>query len=398
MCVPGVFSIQSQKNRKRNRKTKMKNIIIRIIALALVLVTAAVAFVSCGGDQTPATTPKPNNNSGDNTAVPVPDYDFMGNDISGFINLAEYKGLSFEVEPKVIITEEYFAEQIKHEIISYGQYNKITEGTVKDTDVVKIKYVGYMDGKKFEGGEGTADQFTIYNGGGFIEGFAEGIVGAEVGKEIDVNVTFPEDYHASDLAGKPAVFKVTVECIYEAKEMTDELVKELSGGKMTTYEEFKKQAWELMEKNAEDAYKNAKINAVWNHIMENTTPANLPEDVVKQYYDYIVYYYQQVATQYYMTFETFCSTYGITLDGIREEAETEFIYETAIYSIIKAENLTLTEEEYNEMLKEMADSYGVTTDYVLIYYTKAELEEMFLVEKACTVVVEWNTFTDKAAE
>ena len=379
----------------------MKNIVIRIITLALVLVTAAAALVSCGGDKTPSTTPNTNNNNNGGsgtTEVPVPDYDFMGNDLSGFINLAESKGLSFEVEPKVIVTEEYFAEQIKYEIISYGQYNKITEGTVKETDVVKIKYVGYMDGEKFEGGEGTAENFTIYNGGGFIEGFAEGIIGAEVGKEIDVNVTFPEDYHAEDLAGKPAVFKVTVEFIYEAKEMTDELVKELSGGKMTTYDEFKKQAWDIMEKNAEEAYENSKINAVWNHIMENTTPANLPADVVEQYYDYIVYYYQQIATQYYMSFEKFCETYGITLDSIREEAETEFIYETAIYMIIKAENLSISDEEYTEMLKEMADSYGVTTDYVLIYYTKEELVEMFLVDKACTVVVEWNTFTDKAAE
>ena len=98
-----------------------------------------------------------------------------------------------------------------------------------------------------------------------------------------------------------------------------------------------------------------------------------------------------------MTFETFCSTYGVTLESIREEAELEFIYETAIYTIIKAENVTLSDEEFNTMLDEMAASYGVSADYVRMYYSDEELEEMFLVEKACTVVVEWNTFIDKAA-
>ena len=375
----------------------MKSFIIRTVALVLVFVFAAVALVSCGGGKTPATTPNTNQTQKPE-AVPFPEYDFMGTDLSDFINLSEYKGLSFEVEPKVIITEEYFAEQITHEVILYGQHNEIKEGTVKETDIVKIKYVGYMDGEKFEGGEGEAKYFTIYDGGGFIDGFAKGVIGAEVGKEIDVNVTFPEDYHAEDLKGKPAVFKVTVECIYEAKEMTDELVKQLSGGKMETYEDFKKQAWDIMEKNAEDMYKSSKINAVWEHIMKNTTAKNLPEEAVNDYYEYIVYYYKQVATQNYMSFEKFCEASGITLETIREEAETEFIYETAIYTIIKAENITISDEEYKTLLKKMADDNGVTEDIVLQYYEEEDLKNMFLVEKACAAVIDWNTFTDKAAD
>jgi len=374
----------------------MKNIIIRIIALALVFVFATTAFVSCG--KKPAeTTPNSNENKNPDE-VPVPDYDYMGNDISDFINMAEYKGLSFEIEPKIIITEEYFLDEIRKEIIQYGQHTEIKEGIVKESDIVKIKYVGYKDGEKFEGGEGEAKYFTIYNGGGFIEGFAEGIIGAEVGKEIDVNVTFPEEYHSEELAGQPAVFKVTVECIYEAKEMTDELVKELSGGEMNTYEEFKEKAWKLMEDQAENAYITAKVNAVWDSIMEKSTAKNLPEDLIKQYVDYITYYYKQVATQNYMTYEKFCETYKITEESIREEALSEIIYETALYSIIKTENITVSEEKYKEMLKEMAETNGVTEEIVLQYYTEAELKEMFLLQIACEAVIEWNTFTDKVAE
>lgn len=375
----------------------MKNIIIRILALALVLVMATAALVSCGGDKTPETTPNKNNN-GESDAVTLPEYDFMANDISGFINLAPYKGLTLEIEPKVIVTEEYFAEQIKLEIISYGQYNEIKEGTVKETDIIKIKYEGYKDGEKFEGGTGDAKFFTVYDGGGFIDGFAEGIIGAEVGKQFDLNVTFPEDYHAEELAGQPVVFKVTVEFIYEAKEMTDELVKELSGGEMKTYAEFKESAWKLMEENAEATYKNNKINAAWEKIMKESTAKNLPEELVNGYYDYLVYYYKQVATQYYMTFEKFCETYNITLDSIREEAESELIYETAVYSIIKAENITLTEEKFASMLKEMAESNGVTEEIVKQYYTDEDLEEMFLFQLGYEAVLDLNTFVDKAAE
>ena len=376
----------------------MKNIIIRIIALVLVLVCAAAAFVSCGEKPVETTPNKNDNKNPDSDAVEFPEYDFMGNDISGFINLAQYKGLTFEVEPKLVITEEYFADEIRKEIIQYGQNTEIKEGTVKESDIVRIKYEGYKGEEKFEGGTGEAKYFTIYNGGGFIEGFAEGIIGATVGEQFDLHVTFPEDYHATELAGQPVIFKVTVECIYEAKELTDELVKELSGGEMETYAEFKEQAWKLMEENAEYVYKADKANAVWEKIMNETTAASLPEELLNDYREYFVYYYKQVATQNYMTFEKFCEEAGITVEDIYKEAETQLIYETAVYSIIKAEGITLSDEKYAEMLKEMAESNNVTEEVVLQYYSKEELELNFLFQLGYEAVLDINTFVDKAAE
>ena len=334
----------------------------------------------------------------ENGNVLPPDFDFMGNDLTGIINLGQYKGYTVEVEPKIEITEELFNEEIRKEIIIYGQYNEIKVGTVKKSDIVKIKYVGYLEGEKFDGGEGTSEYFTVYDGGGFIEGFAEGIIGAEVGKEIDVNVTFPEDYHAEELAGKPAVFKVTVECIYEAKEMTDELVKELSGGKISTHAEFKEQAWKLMEENIELEYKNARLTAVWKKILESSTEIKLPEDALQQYIDYNVDYDQQYAAYYGMTLESFLASQGITLEEIEEGAREEFFYECVLFSIIKAENITITEDDYTKYLEEMKEYNGVDEETIYEYYTKDELTEMFLMTKGYESVLEWNTFTHKVAD
>ena len=370
----------------------------RILAALLVLMIALSCFAAC--TKTPAQT-TPNTNGGDNpdTAPKAPDYDFMGNDLTGFVTLGQYKGYELEVEPMLVITDEYFEEALRRDIILYGQKNALTEGTVTENDIIKIKYVGYLNGEKFEGGEGEKDNFTVYNGGGFIDGFAEGIIGATVGVEFDLNVTFPEDYHAADLAGKPVVFKVTVEAIYEAKEMTDDIVKTLSGGEMETVEEFRTQARELLEKNAKTDYENAKIDAVWEKIFESSVRLTLPEDVINEYYEYSLYYYKQYATNQWMTLDAFLQSIGYTLDDIRKEAEDGFFTDAVVYSLIKAENITVDDEYYNAKLAEAAESSDVTVEYIEQYYGgKEAVKEMLLYTKAYESVLEWNSFTDKAPD
>lgn len=383
-----------------NKKPKKKGSWAPVIAIfATVLAIVLLIAIAQTINNKPETPPEPDGPKVDeNGNVLPPEFDFMGADLSAIVNLGQYKGNTIEVAPKVELTEEYFNEQIRLEIIGYGQYNEVKEGTVKETDVIKIKYVGYKDGEKFEGGEGTKEFFTVYDGGGFIEGFAEGIIGAEVGKEIDVNVTFPEDYHAEELAGKPAVFKVTVEFIYEAKEMTDELVKELSEGKMETYAEFKEQAWKLMEENIELEYKTAKLTATWKLILETSKEIKLPEDTLQQYIDYNVDYYQQYATYYGMTLETFLASQGITREEIEEGAREEFFYECVLFSIIKTENITISDEDFDKFLKEMMDYNDVDEETIYDYYTKEDLTEMFLMTKGYESVLEWNTYVDKAPE
>ena len=371
----------------------------RILAALLVLIVALSCFVACNPKTPEATTPNANNGEASETAPKAPDYDFMGNDLTGFVTLGQYKGYELEVEPMVEITDEYFEEALRRDIILYGQKNALTEGTVSENDIIKIKYVGYLNGEKFEGGEGEKDNFTVYNGGGFIEGFAEGVVGATVGVEFDLNVTFPEDYHSADLAGKPVVFKVTVEAIYEAKEMTDEMVKSLSGGRITTVEEFRSQARELLEQSANEEYESAKVDAVWDVIFESAEIIELPEDVINQYYEYNVYYYTQYAQSYGMTLEAFLEQIGYTLEDLRKEAEDGFFNDAVLYSIVKAENITVDDEYYNTKLAEAAKSSNVTVEYIEQYYGgKEAVKDMLLYTKAYESVLEWNTFVDKTPD
>ena len=370
----------------------------RILVALLALVLALSCFVACSNDEPKVTTPNPDSEGKEPEQLPAPDYDFMGNDLTGFVTLGQYKGLTVEVEPKLVITDEYFEREIKTQLIEYGHNNEIKEGTVGEDDVVRIKYVGYLGDEKFEGGTGNSQYFTIYNGGGYIEGFAEGLVGATIGQEFDLNVTFPEDYHNEDLKGKAVVFKTTVECVYEVKELTDAVVDNLSNGEIKTVDDFYTQARELMEKQAESEYKTAKLNAIWDKIFELSKEVKLPEDVVEEYYQYTLQYYKNYATNSWMTLEAFLEYIGLTLDDIREESKTQVFSDMIVYSLIKAENISITDEFYKQRLKEIAEESGVEEKEILEYYGEEEFKEMLLYTKGYEAVLEWNTCVDKTTE
>jgi trigger factor len=370
----------------------------RILVALLALVLALSCFVACSNDEPKVTTPNPDSEGKDPEQLPAPDYDFMGNDLTGFVTLGQYKGLTVEVEPKLVITDEYFEREIKTQLIGYGHNNEIKEGTVGEDDVVRIKYVGYLGDEKFEGGTGNSQYFTIYDGGGYIEGFAEGLVGATIGQEFDLNVTFPEDYHNEDLKGKAVVFKTTVECVYEVKELTDAVVDNLSNGEIKTVDDFYTQARELMEKQAESEYKTAKLNAIWDKIFELSKEVKLPEDVVEEYYQYTLQYYKNYATNSWMTLEAFLEYIGLTLDDIREESKTQVFSDMIVYSLIKAENISITDEFYKQRLKEIAEESGVEEKEILEYYGEEEFKEMLLYTKGYEAVLEWNTCVDKTTE
>lgn len=372
----------------------MKKILVALLALVLAL----SCFVACSNDEPKVTTPNPDSEGKEPEQLPAPDYDFMGNDLTGFVTLGQYKGLTVEVEPKLVITDEYFEREIKTQLIEYGHNNEIKEGTVGEDDVVRIKYVGYLGDEKFEGGTGNSQYFTIYNGGGYIEGFAEGLVGATIGQEFDLNVTFPEDYHNEDLKGKAVVFKTTVECVYEVKELTDAVVDNLSNGEIKTVDDFYTQARELMEKQAESEYKTAKLNAIWDKIFELSKEVKLPEDVVEEYYQYTLQYYKNYATNSWMTLEAFLEYIGLTLDDIREESKTQVFSDMIVYSLIKAENISITDEFYKQRLKEIAEESGVEEKEILEYYGEEEFKEMLLYTKGYEAVLEWNTCVDKTTE
>ena len=391
---------------------KMTNKMKRIAALlaALAIASGSVfALASCKGDDTPeeSSTPDstpietpaetPAESEGEENISNIPEFDFMAEDLTKYITLGQYKDLDIEIIAKPEITDELVLAQINTDLISTKLCNEVKDRAVTESDTVYISYKGLMDGEEFEGGTGTKDFFTIYDGGGFIEGFAEGLIGAMPGVEVAVELNFPEDYY-EELAGKPVTFMVTVSHIYEAKELTDELATEFTGNEEMTAESLISEYRTLLEKNVDEQYETYKLDLVWSRIFEGATEIELPADLIKSYYDIDVEYYSSYAAMYGMTYEAILEMVGMTDDDVYNRAHDNVLTDMVVYSVLKEENISINDEEYEELLTELAETSGYAKDDILKVYTKEDLNEMFIYTKVYESAVEWQNFVIVEAE
>jgi len=331
------------------------------------------------------------NDKQDNSIPEEPEIDYLSLDLSQYVTLGQYKGLEITITPKPSVTEEEVISKIRSDLIYNGYTEKVTDRAVTKDDTVSISFVGYRDGVAFEGGTGSKDNFTVYDGGGFIDGFAEGIIGAMPGVEVDVNVTFPEVYHSEELAGKDAVFKVTVKHIYEAKELTDKIAKSLSGGSHTTVEALIEYYTERLIKEKDKAYEEKKSALAWDKIFSGISNVNIPDEMVNAQYDYDIFMAQSYADIYGVDLDTYLSGSGYTRESLRDQIKNDILTNMVIYSIMKNESVTLTEEDYDSFIKDS----GYTEEQWLSQYTKEELEEMFLYTKTYNEAVKWQRFIEK---
>jgi trigger factor len=372
--------------------------LLKLIALVLALTTfvASMALVSCnnktneegsesesGSAETPSETEE---------EIVAPDFDYMGEDLTRFIKLGQYKGLELTVPEKEEITDELLWAQINSDLIASKKYNTITDRAVTKDDVVYISYKGLMNGEEFEGGTGEKDMFTVYNGGGFIEGFAEGIIGAMPGQEVAVELNFPEDYY-EDLAGKPVTFMVTVKHIYVAAELTDDIAKELTGDKEMTRDSIVAKYRELLEERAEQIFEENKMNATWTKIFDSIEIVELPTDLIDEYYQFDMKYYETYAKYYGVTLETMLQYVGMTEESVYEEAKNNVLTDMMVYSVIKAENIVIDDEEYDKLLAEFLEESGCKKEELESQYSKDDLMEMFIYTKVYEAAVEWQSFT-----
>ena len=395
---------------------KMKNKMKKIAALlaALAIASGSVfALASCKGDdtpeesstpdstpvETPAETPAetPVEGEGEENISNIPDFDFMAEDLTKYVTLGQYKDLDIEIIAKPEITDELVRTQINTDLIATKLCNEVTDRAVTENDTVYISYKGLLDGEEFEGGTGTKDFFTIYDGGGFIEGFAEGLIGAMPGVEVAVELNFPEDYY-EDLAGKPVTFMVTVGHIYEAKELTDELAAEFTGNDDATVESLMASYRELLEENMTSTYDTYKLDLVWSRIFEGATEIELPAELIKSYYDIDVEYYSSYAAMYGMTYEAILEMVGMTDDDVYNRAHDNVLTDMVVYSVLKEENISINDEEYEELLDELAESSGYAKEDILKIYSKEDLNEMFIYTKVYESAVEWQNFIIVEAE
>lgn len=308
------------------------------------------------------------------------------------VTLGAYKGIEVE-KVDVTATEEEINAEIDKERESNSRTITVEDRAVQDGDMTVIDFEGFVDGVAFEGGKGTDYPLTI-GSGTFIPGFEEQLVGAELGKEVEVNVSFPEEYHAKELAGKPAVFKCTVKEIKvkELPELDDDFAQDVS--EFDTLEEYKADVKKKVEEKKAAQAKSAKEDAVIEKIIEGAQ-MELPEAMVKTQAEHLVDDFAQRLQMQGMSFDQYMQFTGSTVDAMVEQmkpqATKRIQSRLVLEAVAKAENIEIGEDEIEAEIGRMAEAYKMEVEKLKELITEEEktnMKEDLAIQKAVDLVVE----------
>ncbi len=308
------------------------------------------------------------------------------------VKLGKYKGVKIDKIDTEVTDEEITAE-IDKERENNARNIEVTDRAVKDGDMTVLDFEGFVDGVAFEGGKGENYPLTI-GSGAFIPGFEEQLVGAEIGKEVEVNVTFPEDYQADELKGKAALFKCTVKEIKEKElpELDDEFASEVS--EFDTLEEYKADVKAtLTERKAKEA-KDAKEAAVIEAIVKDSE-MEIPDAMLatqqKQMVDEFAQRIQMQGLSLDQYFQFTGTTYDKMVEQVRPQAEKRIKSRLVLEAIVEAEKIEATEEDFEEELKAMAEAYQMEVEKVkemLPEKSVSQIKADLAVRKAAEFAVE----------
>ena len=307
------------------------------------------------------------------------------------VKLGKYKGVKVEAA-EVTVTDEEVDAKIEKERENNARTIEVTDSPVKDGDMTVLDFEGFVDGVAFDGGKGENYPLTI-GSGAFIPGFEEQLVGAEIGKEVEVNVTFPEDYQAEELKGKAAVFKCTIKEIKEKElpALDDEFASEVS--EFDTLEEYKKDVKETLTIEKEKAARDAKEAAVIDAIIADSD-MDIPEAMVTTQQKQMIDEFAQRMQMQGLSMEQYFQFTGATLDKMMEQvkpqAETRIKSRLVLEAVAAKEGIEATEEDYEEEIKTMAEVYQMEPDKIkemLPEKSVKGIKEDIAVKKAAEFVV-----------
>ena len=279
------------------------------------------------------------------------------------IKIGEYKGIEIEKIDSEVTDDEVMAEILKTQKEN-SRSIPVEDRPAAMDDEVTINYEGFMDDVAFEGGKGENHKLTL-GSHSFIDTFEDQIVGKSIGDKFDVNVTFPEEYHAPELAGKPAVFKVELLGInaIELPELDDEFAEEVSS--FDTFEEYKADVKKILEVKKEREVKNKKQEAVLTKIAE-ATEMNLPEPMIRYNQEKMFEEFGQNLMYQGINMDQYLALMGTTKEQMLEQIKPDAIKRIKngliLEAVVDVENITATDEEYDEELKVMAESYQMEID------------------------------------
>ncbi len=335
--------------------------------------------------------------SSDFTPVDVEPYDYMSNDLSGFIKVGEYKNLSVTKESSVL-TDEEFEDEIDYMLEGYSYYTEETDRQVEEGDIVIADYSGYLDGVQFDGGTATNQTITAAADTGYIEGFAEAFIGQMPGVEFDFDVTFPTNYGNADLAGKEVTFVCTVHSIQGSElivpELTDEFVSSTFG--YSNVEEFKIAYRDMVEEQKAYYVESNMYSQLWTLVVDASEVIAYPGQEVERVYGEERQMYENYASYYGVDYDTFLSSYlNLTDEELYEESENYVKEDLVMYQLVKELEISLTDEEYEEGLQFFADYYGTTSDDLISYYGEDTIRTTILWQSLMEKIAEFAVITEE---
>ncbi len=281
------------------------------------------------------------------------------------VELGEYKGLEVEVSP-VEVTDAQVDAEVEKDREKNARTVDVEDRAVEDGDQIKLDFDGYVDGEAFDGGKATDYPLTI-GSGSFIPGFEEQLIGKNIGEDIEVNVTFPENYQAENLAGKAAVFKCKVNAISkkELPEVDDEFAQDVS--EFDTLEEYKADIRRRLTERKENEAKREKEDAVIAKIVENAS-MDIPEAMIDDQVRRMTDDFARRITSNGLTMEQYMQFTGMDAAKLAEQMKPEALkrIQTSLVmeAVAKAENVVVGDDKVEEQLSKMAEQYKMEVEKI----------------------------------
>ena len=307
------------------------------------------------------------------------------------VTLGDYKGLKVD-KVSTRVTQKEVDEEIEKERERNARTMEVTDRAVQDKDEVTLDFEGFVDGVAFEGGKGEDYPLTI-GSGSFIPGFEEQLIGAEIDKEVEVNVTFPKEYHSEELAGKDATFKCTVHTIKakELPELDDEFASEVS--ECETMDAYRAEVKKNIKERKERTGKEKKENQAVDQAIENAQ-MDIPEAMIEFQVRQMADDFARRIQQQGLTVEQYFQFTGMTAEKMMEEmrpqAEKSIKTRLVLEAIVKAENIEVSDERVEEELTKMAEAYQMEVEKLKEFMgenEKKQIKEDLAVQKAITLLV-----------
>lgn len=371
------------------------NMTRRLSALALALLAAA-SMLACGKDDTPPPAMDPDNPtlvSGEERITADP-FVYTTEDLTPYVTLGNYRGLT-ATRGATTMSDAEFQAQIDYMLNYYAEATPITDRAAAEGDTVNFDFAGYIDGVQFDGGTATGQTITLSGNGGFIEGFVPAIIGKMPGAEFDIVTTFPTDYGVDSLNGKEATFKCKLNYIEGEK-----IVPAFDDAFAQKYSDFKTAAeMEADLRQKLDADKAAQAENqlyadIWAQVVANATVHKYPEEKVTfVYQQYVLQFTSYAAMAYKATYEEYIAMMNMTDDEVRQMARDQVKDDLVFYALVKAENVAITDAEYEAGLPEYAEAMGMDVDALLEQYGEAVIRDGILWNKTQDLLMSWATIS-----